>query len=429
MLQASEEKFGPRHPTQPTIDHPQPTIQVSKKTGTTIAISLPISSMPLPTCTACLDPLPGPHLLIDSHALCHACFRHLFTLALSNESSYPASWAGRPLSATRYAHILGPELLAAYSAKATEYACPPHERVSCSRADPPRRPEACGKFVGRWRGEKDSQFGVARCVKCEDCAWYTCLRCEESFSTRDVAGSEAAIEHECDATRDGELDERAFRGLQQGREWQVCPNEGCKRRVELSDGCNHVRCVCRMHFCFLCGLLVRDGEGHWRKNGGCPRFGQKDSKRAIYDEHDVWNDNDDVGDEHRVRGMQRVEGGGEDVSRRVLELQMQMVADMGRESEEAETARLRNRARQGEEMAAGAFSGQQGHERRRRRAREDRAMNDERRRERYVARRRAEAQPFPVPQQLDERRPKGFRAFIGNAIKMLLFGSPSPRRR
>ena len=276
------------------------------------------------------------------------------------------------------------------------------------------------------------------CVKCEACAWYTCLRCEESFSTHDVGGAEAAIEHECDARRDEELEERAFRGLERGREWQVCPNQDCKRRVELSDGCNHMRCVCRTHFCFVCGRVVRDGEGHWRKEGGCPRFGRKESERAIYDEDDVGNDNDDdVGDEERAWGMQRLEdeNGEEEALRRAFDLQMQMVEDMRREFEEAELARLRNRARQGEGVAAGSLAGHQNHDRRRRRPREDRGIDYERRRDRHNPRPRLEAQPFPAPHRFaerNERRPKGFRAFINHAIdatEILLFGSPPPRRR
>jgi hypothetical protein len=177
---------------------------------------------------------------------------------------------------------------------------------------------------------------------------------------------------------------------------------------------------------------VRDGEGHWRKEGGCPRFGQKDSKRAVYDENDVWNDNDDVGDEERAWEMQRVEDGEEEALRRAFDLQMQMVADMRGQLEEAEVMRLRNRARQGGGLAAGPLGG---HERRHRRPREDRGIDYERRHERYNARRRLEVQPFPAPHRFverEERRPKGFRAFINNAIdatEVLLFGSPPPRRR
>lgn len=372
------------------------------------------------TCTACLDPLPGPHLLIDTNPLCHACFRHLFTLALSSEASYPASWAGRTLSATRYAHILGPELLAGYTAKATEYACPPQERVYCSRTDPPRRLEACGQFMGRWSGVVSS----ACCVKCEACAWFMCLRCEESFSTGEVEGVETAIEHECDPRRDLELEERAFRGLKRGREWQLCPNEVCKRRVELSDGCNHMRCVCRMHFCFLCGKPVKDGDGHWRKDEGCPRFGQKESERAIYDEEDVWNDNDDVSDEERALEFQRAEDGEEQALRRAYELQMAEVEELRRELDQAEAARMRGRPWQGEAIVAGPLDGQRRH--RRRRPREDREMNDQQRRERHHVRRRVEEHPLP-----DARQPRGLRAFINNAIdatESVLFGDAAPRR-
>lgn len=179
---------------------------------------------------------------------------------------------------------------------------------------------------------------------------------------------------------------------------------------------------------------MRDGEGHWKMEEGCPRFGQKDSKRAIYDENDVWNDNDDVGDEERAWEMQRVEDGEEEALRRAFDLQMQMVEDMRRELEDAEMARLRNRARQGEAMAVGPLGGPQNLERRRRRPREDRGADYERRHERHNARRRLEAQPFPAPHRFverAERRPKGFRAFINSAIdatEVLLFGSP-PRRR
>ena len=175
------------------------------------------------------NPSINPYLKIDSSPLCHACFRHLFTLALHSESSFPASWASHPMSATRYAHVLGPALFSAYLAKETEYACPAQERVFYSRTDPPRKPQPCGTFVGRWRETRTGH--AAFCVKCEKCAWYTCLRCEETFSTRTVEGSQAAIAHECDPSRDVELEERAFAGLKKGRDWQVFPNERCRRRV------------------------------------------------------------------------------------------------------------------------------------------------------------------------------------------------------
>jgi hypothetical protein len=111
------------------------------------------------------------------------------------------------------------------------------------------------------------------------------------------------------------------------------------------------------------------------------------------------------------------------------------VVDMSRrEREEAEMMRLRNRARHGEGMAAG-LGGREDLERRRRRPREDLGLDYERRHERRDARRRAGLQPFPPAHRFverAERRPKGFRAFINNAIdatEILLFGSPLRRLR
>jgi hypothetical protein len=273
---------------------------------------------------------------------------------------------------------------------------------------------------------------VRACVKCEACAWYTCLRCEESFSTSDVEGANAAIEHECDPHRDREFEERAFRGLKRGSEWQICPNEKCKRRVELSDGCNHVRCVCREHFCFICGNPVRDGEGHWRKEGGCPRFGQKGGERAIYDENDVYDDNGDVGDDERAREIQRLEDGEDAAAWRAFEFQMQAVEEMRRHLVETEAARLRDRKQRGGDADTGNSSGLRRHRRvRRRRPQNDQDLEDGRRRERHHAHRRNQENPAQAFDERERRRHRGFRAFIGDVIdvteKVLKGGRPARR--
>jgi hypothetical protein len=260
---------------------------------------------------------------------------------------------------------------------------------------------------------------VRACVRCEACAWYTCLRCEESFSTSDVAGANAAIEHQCDPHRDREFEERAFQGLKRGREWQVCPNEKCKRRVELSDGCNHVRCVCREHFCFICGMPVRDEEGHWWKEGGCPRFGHKGGKRAIYDENDLYDDNGDVVDDERAGEIQRLEDGEDAAAWRAFDFQMQIVDEFRRHLEETEAARLRDRDRErhGQEADTGNSSGLRRHQRvRRRRPREAEGLDDERQRERHHAHRRNQENPAQALDERERRRHGGLRAFLSNVV-------------
>lgn len=377
-----------------------------------------------PTCTTCTDAIPGPHLLIERNPICHPCFRHLFTLALTSESSFPASWANEPLSPSRYAHILGPELLRAYHAKALEYTTPLQERVYCARTDPPRRPAPCGAFVGRGREDK-------ACVRCAECMWYTCLRCEESFSTADVGGEEVEIRHECDPRMNAELEERAFSGLVRGVDWQFCPNEECRRRVELSDGCNHIRCLCRAHFCFVCGYFVRDGEGHWRREGGCPRFGKKGDERAIYDDNDSWNDNDDIGDEERAGEIQRREYGYEAGLGRAFEVQISMVEEARREIQEQEARRAQSRQRESE---VASEDPPRRHRRRRRKdsGREQDASNEERPNDR-PRRRKQEALRFGSSKRASEyedRKRRGLRTFIRNSINTaenILFGKPNTR--
>lgn len=253
------------------------------------------SSLPF-VCTICCENQNGNHLQIDNQAVCHECFRRPFELAIVSEEDYPAHWGTRLLSAFKWQHILGPTLSASYQSKEQEYSCPADQRIYCSRTDPPRRPDRCGNFMGRWRNKR-------HCVRCDKCMWYTCLRCADSFSPSDSSGSQTSIDHSCDPKREKEFEHRAFDGLKQGKDYQICPNEACKRKVELSHGCNYIRCHCRTSFCFICGQPVRDGNGHWRSDGGCPRFGQPGDGRAIYDDEDRYNDNDDITDDQRAREL------------------------------------------------------------------------------------------------------------------------------
>ena len=159
--------------------------------------------------------------------------------------------------------------------------------------------------------------------------WYTCLRCEDSFSTSDTSGSQILIEHHCDPKREPEIEERAFKGLKLGKDYQICPSEACKRKIELSHGCNFIRCHCRATFCFICGQLVRDGFGHWNSKGGCPRFGQPGDDRAIYDDEDHYDDNDEVPDDQQARALFYREAmmlpDWQRDAQRAMEMQMQYV--------------------------------------------------------------------------------------------------------
>ncbi|QIX01966.1 hypothetical protein AMS68_007483 [Peltaster fructicola] len=188
-------------------------------------------------------------------------------MAIDDEAEYPAHWGQCIPDYTRLRDVLGADLYSRYNEKTIEYACPVTERVFCARTDPPRRPQPCQHFVGQWNSQK-------LCIRCEKCMWYTCMRCEESFSTSSSSGRQAAIDHQCDPSREQEIIQRALQGLERGKDYQICPNEECGRPWALWDGCNHMRCTCKTYFCFICGAKIHEHYKHFERTDDCPLYGQ-----------------------------------------------------------------------------------------------------------------------------------------------------------
>lgn len=95
-------------------------------------------------------------------------------------------------------------------------------------------------------------------------------------------------------------------GLTLGVDIQRCP--GCKKLIGLIDGCNHIVCeLCMKNFCFICGEeALDDGSNHWAP-GGCPRYGLRDSARAIYD--NVVDDQEEEEEEEEVLPPWLIVGG------------------------------------------------------------------------------------------------------------------------
>ncbi|KDO30010.1 hypothetical protein SPRG_05199 [Saprolegnia parasitica CBS 223.65] len=64
----------------------------------------------------------------------------------------------------------------------------------------------------------------------------------------------------CDDAADASLNAL---GAREG--WQRCPH--CRRMVELVDGCNHMTCMCRTEFCYVCAARWKTcGCPHWHEN-------------------------------------------------------------------------------------------------------------------------------------------------------------------
>ncbi|KAK6389994.1 hypothetical protein LTR65_006047 [Meristemomyces frigidus] len=84
-----------------------------------------------------------------------------------------------------------------------------------------------------------------------------------------------------------EADAAAFEGLVRGKDYQLCPNKRCGRRIQLEAGCNHIYCLCSQQFCFVCGEPATNASLHWASLGPedvkCPRYNQPTAANAIYD--------------------------------------------------------------------------------------------------------------------------------------------------
>ena len=121
------------------------------------------------------------------------------------------------------------------------------KRVYCARP-------SCSRFLGaQYEGVLPSR--LAPRLKCPEpgCCTITCSWCKNSVGplTGAVTGVGWLKKHRCgESEGDGRV-------LALGRQvhWTRCP--GCATLVELSTGCNHMRCRCGTQFCYICG-------GRWR---------------------------------------------------------------------------------------------------------------------------------------------------------------------
>merc|ERR550532_1017196 len=88
---------------------------------------------------------------------------------------------------------------------------------------------------------------VVRCLNPE-CGKVTCRWCQED-DHRPL---------KCDEVeKDGEVRIRQFLEKQMAeRNMRRCPNPKCMKPCERIEGCNHMKCPCGTHFCWLCGERV-----------------------------------------------------------------------------------------------------------------------------------------------------------------------------
>lgn len=215
-------------------------------------------------CIDCAETHETAPIQVGPYQVCESGFRDRivpqFEQALKNEAEHPVKVDNVPLDINNYTAFFSSDFLSKWRKKQLEYTTPIQRRLYCG----------CGEFLGR----KGRLGDVLVFFHCPSCRAIACSSCGKVVPEGGL--------HPCTSS---ELIEDAFANMKRGDDYQICPNETCKIKVTLADGCNHMTCpFCRTDFCFICGNKAKDRSGHWNVGNSCPRFGKKGSARAIFDQ-------------------------------------------------------------------------------------------------------------------------------------------------
>ncbi len=262
------------------------------------------------TCTICLEDKKSeeqPHP-IEGNPICADCvitgIIPQFEAALHHEHNYPVVWGGVQLQVEDLSDYVSESFIARFRRRELEYAST--HRVYCQHmaemfllppigASIPRGRVAAVHseilaYIRRNTGPQgliDLAYEVCGAMvtnrQQRGQTLLACYRCGGKSCGKCGMPTDGALpkDHKCPPKDDRSVDE-ILHGEQRGRDYQKCPS--CDYAMALHDGCNTIRCTqCKTSLCFICGEAADHESVHWRREGGCPRFGQPGAENAIFD--------------------------------------------------------------------------------------------------------------------------------------------------
>lgn len=202
--------------------------------------SSPAQEEAQPYCIACMTAHHDTKLLPCGHYMCTTCLKHLFQTALKDNSLIPVTCCQKELPISLMQLVLNKDELFLLCERKREKAIV--NKMYCPNP-------VCSYLMDldqllRFSSSKSSV------IACVSCAQALCICCK-SFA------------HDGECNRDGSdpngesqlVELAAFEG------WKRCKR--CYTFVSLKHGCNHITCVCRYEFCYIC-------EEEWTHPKSCP---------------------------------------------------------------------------------------------------------------------------------------------------------------
>jgi len=181
------------------------------------------SSPPPVECTLCtdlVDPDTAGTRLRCGDTWHVRCVAELFEKTTVDEALFPPRCC-QEIALADVQHVLSPELRLKFSAKSIEFRT--LRRVYCAAP-------TCAAFLG-------AQTTASGPMTCPTCRRQTCSACKTTHSFQ--------YGQTCEQNVDGEAMSHM---VQFG--WKRCP--ACGRFIERTQGCNHMTCLCKKEFCYVC---------------------------------------------------------------------------------------------------------------------------------------------------------------------------------
>lgn len=193
------------------------------------------------TCITCRDdeiPVLKSSKLSCGHRMCHACIKRVFVLSTQDPQLMPPKCCTEEMiPLERVQHLFSEAFKKRWNKKFDEYSTA--NRLYCPS-------KGCGEWIDPKHIKLDRVVG-RRFGVCGKCKTKVCKKCGLRWH----------------GARDCDNDDETKKVIDMGKEqgWQRCYS--CRAMVQLSEGCNHMKCRCGVEFCYVCGEKWKTCDCPW----------------------------------------------------------------------------------------------------------------------------------------------------------------------